>query len=342
LSHVWWAMSSEEIACLSQSLDDGQFKELIAGMPAAYIPMRLRPRAVAIYAALATESTDPLDRFIAWREAALLGDASAIEELKEPLSHISVEQIRKVESRDLQSTMEMLRKTDAAWVNDWVIDKMLAGALHPDGWMRMVKGISVALRDELLDRATTQNLTEMRMPGVIPLLRAFPDREVVRRLFRRLCELVPIIASSRPGDDKQAEAKLARQMEDLLREMASEVVVESILRELGGSTDAVEIKIIGEIFHAVGRRGLSLRDALPAALYEQFHAYLTSAMATILTQDDPHGQVKAYFATVLAQVGDASDLPEMERLIAADLERFRAERAARMAASVRPRRRPIP
>jgi len=342
LSHVWWAMSSEEIACLSQSLDDGQFKELIAGMPAAYIPMRLRPRAVAIYAALATESTDPLDRFIAWREAALLGDASAIEELKEPLSHISVEQIRKVESRDLQSTMEMLRKTDAAWVNDWVIDKMLAGALHPDGWMRMVKGISVALRDELLDRATTQNLTEMRMPGVIPLLRAFPDREVVRRLFRRLCELVPIIASSRPGDDKQAEAKLARQMEDLLREMASEVVVESILRELGGSTDAVEIKIIGEIFHAVGRRGLSLREALPAALYEQFHAYLTSAMATILTQDDPHGQVKAYFATVLAQVGDASDLPEMERLIAADLERFRAERAARMAASVRPRRRPIP
>ena len=67
LSHLWWAMSSEEIARLSQSLDDGQFKDMIAGMPAAYIPMRLRSRAVAIYAALATESTDPLGRFIAWR-----------------------------------------------------------------------------------------------------------------------------------------------------------------------------------------------------------------------------------------------------------------------------------
>jgi len=65
-------------------------------------------------------------------------------------------------------------------------------------------------------------------------------------------------------------------------------------------------------------------------------------MATILMQDDPHGQAKAYFATVLAQVGDASDLPEMERLIAADLDRVRAERAARMAATVRPRRRPSP
>jgi hypothetical protein len=219
---------------------------------------------------------------------------------------------------------------------------MLAGALNPDGWMQMVKGISVALRDELLDRATTQNLSEMRVPGVVPLLRTFPDRQVVRRVFRRLCELVPIIATSKPGDDKQAEAKLASQMQDLLRGMAPEVVVESILHELNGSTDAVEIKIIGEIFHAVGRRSLSLREALSVALCEQFHAYLISAMATILTQDDPHGQVKAYFATVLAQVGDVSDLPEMERLIAADLERVRAERAARMAVSVRPRRRPNP
>jgi hypothetical protein len=342
LSHVWWAMSVEEIARFSQSLDEGQFRDLITGMPAAYIPMQLRPRAVATYAALATESTDPLDRFIAWKEAALLGDARAIEQLKEPLSHINVEQIRKLESRDLQSTVEMLRKTDAAWVNDWVINKIMAGALDPDGWMQMVNGISVALRDELLDRATTQNLSEMRVPGVIPLLQAFPDREVVRRLFRRLCELVPIIAASKPGDDKQAEAKLASQMQDLLRGIVSEVVVESILHELNGSTNAVEIKIIGEIFHAVGRRGLSLREALPRALREQFHAYLISAMATILTQDDPYGQVKAYFATVLAQVGDVSDLPEMERLIAADLERVRAERAARMAVSVRSRGRPKP
>ena len=131
-------------------------------------------------------------------------------------------------------------------------------------------------------------------------------------------------------------------MQDLLRGIVPEVVVESILHELNGSTNAAEIKIIGEIFHAVGRRGLSLREALPRALREQFHAYLISAMATILTQDDPYGQVKAYFATVLAQVGDVSDLPEMERLIAADLGRVRAERAVRMAVSVRPRRRPTP
>jgi uncharacterized membrane protein YccC len=182
----------------------------------------------------------------------------------------------------------------------------------------------------------------MRVAGLIPLLRTFADREVARRLFRRLCELTPIIASSKPGDDKQAEAKLARQMQDLLREMAPEVVVEGILYEVGGSTDAVEIKVISEIFHIVGRTGARLREALQVALREQFRAYLKTAMATVLTQDDPHGQVKAYFSTVLAQVGDASDLTEMERLLQADLARFREERAARMLASPRVSRRPNP
>jgi hypothetical protein len=49
--------------------------------------------------------------------------------------------------------------------------------------------------------------------------------------------------------------------------------------------------------------------------------------------EDPHGTVKAHFATVLAQIGDASDLPEIEQLIRTDLERFRAERVAKIAAA---------
>lgn len=339
LSHLWWAMSLEEVSRFAQSLDGAQFRDLIAGMPARYIPIQIRPRAAAIYAAQGSEASDPSSRFFAWREVALLGDASATEQLKESLSQMSREQIRTLESRELQSAMEMLRKSDVAWVTNWVIHNMLAGALDPDGWMQMVEGISVTLRDELLNRATTENLTEMRVPGVIPLLRRFADREVARRLFCRLCELTPIIASSKTGNERQAEAKLARQMEDLVRGMPSDVVIESILHELEGSTDPVAIKVIGEIFHAVGRNGLPLRETLPAVLREQFRSYLKAAMASVLELDDPHGQVKAYFSSVLAQVGDSSDLPEMHLLIEADLARMRSERAARMEAASRGRRR---
>jgi hypothetical protein len=208
--------------------------------------------------------------------------------------------------------------------------------------MPMVDGISTSLRDELLNRAMTENLTEIRIPGVIPLIRRFTDRETVQRLFRRLCDLVPVIAASKPGDDRKAEADLERQIENLLREMPPTLVIESILEDMDGKTEAVTMKAIANIFHSVGRSGTSLREALPDAVRERFRNYLKSGRETVLTQDDPYGQTKAYFATVLAQVSDASDLPELERLIDADLVRYRMERAARIAASPRPRGRQNP
>jgi hypothetical protein len=347
LSHVWWGMSSEEISRFSQTLDDADFKELIAGMYASELPPSIHPRALESYVVAARDSTEPVSRFLAWREAASLGNESFVEQLKESLSQLDADQVRRLESRDHQgrefrATVEMLRKLDAQWVTDWVVQNILAGALRPDGWIDLIDGLAATLHDELLDRVTSNELTDMRVPGVIPLLSRFADREIVRRLFRRLCELGPIIAASKPGDDKQAEAKLARQLQELLRGMAPEVVIDSILLEVGESKDAVKINSVVEIYNIVGREEAPLREALPAPLLERFRSYLKAAIETVLAQDDPHGRLKAYFATVLAQVGDASDLADLERLVEADLVRSRAERAARMAARPIPRRRPNP
>jgi hypothetical protein len=342
LSHVWWDMSQDEVPRLSQTLNDAQFSDLITGMPTEYIPARLRSRAASMYAALGASTPDPAGRLTAWRRAFSLGHANAMEPLKQALSDMDAAQIRGVDSRRLHSTIEMLKTVDSAWVTNWVVDKLLSGALSAEEWMPMMDGISTSLRNELLNRAMTENLTEMRMPGVIPLIRRFADRETVQRLFRRLCDLVPVIAASKPGDDKKAEADLGRQIENLLREMSPALVIESIMEDMDGKTDAVAMKAIGEIFHSVGRSGTGLREALPVAVRARFRSYLKGGMETVLTQDDPHGQTKAYFATVLAQVGDASDLPELERLVEADLVRYRTERAARMAASQRPRRRRNP
>jgi hypothetical protein len=271
-----------------------------------------------------------------------LGHAEATEPLKQALSDMDAGQIRGVDSRRLHSTVDMLKTVDSVWVTDWVVEKLLSGALLAEEWVPMVDGISTSVRDELLNRAMTENLTEMRIPGVIPLLRRFADHEAVQRLFRCLCDIVPVIAASKPGNDKKAEADLGRQIENLLREMSPALAIEGILDEMDGKTDAVAMKAIGEIFHSVGRSGTALREALPDAVRERFRSYLKSGMETVLTQDDPHGQTKAHFATVLAQVGDASDLPELERLVEADLVRYRTERAVRMAASQRPRRRRNP
>jgi hypothetical protein len=336
LSFIWWGMSLEEISRFSQTLDNAGFKELIAGMHASELPPSMHPRALESYVDAAKYATEPIGRFLAWRQAASFGHERFVEELKESLSHLDADQVRELEGRDLQgrelrATIEMLRRTASQWVNAWVVQNLLAGALRPDGWIDLVDGLTDVQRDEFVDRVTKNDLTEMRVPGVIPLLRKFADREIVRRLFRRICELVPIIATSTPGDDKQSEAKLARQLEDLLRGMPSNLVVNGILQEIGGSTGAGEIEVVTEIFHIAGRDDTSLREGLSTEVREALRNYLKAAMPTVLTQDDFNGQLKGHFATVIAQVGELSDLAAIERLIEADIERVRTGRLARAA-----------
>ena len=336
LSFVWWGMSPEEIFRFSQTLDDANFKELIAGMHASELPPSMHPRALGSYVAAARGATAPLGRFLAWRQAASFGPESFVNEIKESLSQLEADQVRELESRDLQgrelrATIEMLRRSDSQWVTTWVVQSLLAGALRPDGWIELVDGLTAAQRDDFLNRVTSDDLTEMRVPGVIPLLRKFADREIVQRLFRRIRELAPIIATSKPGDDKQAEAKLSRQLEDLLRGMPAIEVVNGILQEIGGRTDAVEIEVLTEIFHTAGRDNTSLREGLSAEVREALRNYLNAAMPTVLAQDDFNGQLKGYFATVMAQVGELSDLATIERLVEADIERVRTGRLARAA-----------
>lgn len=134
-----------------------------------------------------------------------MGDEQATERLKEVLSHASPEELGKLDVRHFQSTVELIWKTDHAWVGAWVIDNLLTGAIRPEEWMHMVPGIPSALRDQLLNQVCSEDLTGKKAPGVIPLLRRFADVEIVRRLFRRMCELSSIVATSRPGDTKQSQ-----------------------------------------------------------------------------------------------------------------------------------------
>jgi hypothetical protein len=336
LSFIWWGMSPEEVSRFSQTLDDANYKQLIAGMYASELPLSMHPRALESYVAAARDAAGPVSRFLAWKNAASFGDGSFTEELKASLSEMNADQIRELEGRDLQgrelrATIEMLRRSDSQWVTTWVVQSLLAGALRPDGWIDLVDGLTAAQRDEFLNRVTSDDLTETRVPGIIPLLRKFADREIVQRLFRRICELAPIIATSKPGDDKQAEAKLSRQLEDLLRGMPANEVVNGILQEIGGKTHAVEIEAVTEIFHIAGRDDTPLWEGLSAEARKALRNYLNAAVPTVLAQDDFSGQLKGYFATVMAQVGELSDLATIERLVEADIERVRAGRLARAA-----------
>jgi len=338
LSSVWWAISPNEIAQFSQTLDDDQFAAMIGTIPGNYIPPRLRPRAAAVYGYIADTFSDVNRRLIAWGEALRAGNSQAAKVLEEILSSMRAEEIGRLEPHSLRITVASIKNDDPVWVTEWVTAHLLSGALRSEGWVNLVLGISPGLRDELLDRVTTENLVETRAPGVVQLLSAFADDQTIRRLFRRLRNLRLVIAGAGPGDNKEFEVKLVRQLEDLLRDMPLNMLVGSVLSELDGATDADAVEAIAGVFHMVGRLAPPLRETLSTDLRQEFRAYLKKAMHTVLIQDDPSGRVKAYLGSVVAQVGEPSDLPEVERLIAADLERFRAQRAERMAAIERARR----
>jgi hypothetical protein len=69
------------------------------------------------YVVAARDSTEPVSRFLAWREAASFGRESFVEQLRESLSQMDADQVRELEShglpgRELRATVEMLRKSD--------------------------------------------------------------------------------------------------------------------------------------------------------------------------------------------------------------------------------------
>jgi hypothetical protein len=129
----------------------------------------------------------------------------------------------------------------------------------------------------------------------------------------------------------QVTPALFGDLEDLLRGTPANEVVNGILEEIGGRTDAVEIKAVTEIFHITGRDDTSLWEGLSAEARKALRNYLNAAVPTVLAQDDFSGQLKGYFATVMAQVGEPSDLATIERLVEADIERVRTGRLARAA-----------
>ena len=331
LSALWHVMPAEEFARFAMTLDDDRFFSLLDDVPIGFIPLAMRPRAAAIYMKRAEQIADASVRFNAWTKAAELGESKALEGLKQELPLSNAEHLARLERGEPGSALNLLRNADAEWVSAWVTETILSGTVHGDVWLRMVTNIPATLKETLLDRVTAEELRTKNAPGIIPLLKKFADEDIVKRLFRRICELKPIIAQSRPGDDKRAESDLSRQLETMLREIPTTLVIASILEEVADKADAGQLEIIIDLFHIAGREGPPLREALAPELRERFRTYLKSVLGIVLSQDDFSGQLKGYFATVLAQIGDPADLQVLEQLIQADIERLRTGRIARAA-----------
>ncbi|MGC2475813.1 MAG: hypothetical protein WA485_15840 [Candidatus Sulfotelmatobacter sp.] len=74
---------------------------------------------------------------------------------------------------------------------------------------------------------------------------------------------------------------------------------------------------------------IDLRTTLPDEARRQLHAYLKRAVERGAAPNGMRAGVRAHLAVLLAQVGGPSDIPDLRRLIAADVIRYREMLAAR-------------
>jgi hypothetical protein len=106
------------------------------------------------------------------------------------------------------------------------------------------------------------------------------------------------------------------------------MVLDPVLHQLNKEIDLVEMDGVCHLFSNVGYPDYDLRGRLDPALGERLRVYVKSAMEIALAQDDFSGELKGNLASILSMIGSPEDMPDLDNLIRADLDRAKKGRAA--------------
>lgn len=177
-----------ETTKLLTEIDDETFETAIEGAPLRIVHSIFRSRALEVYKKVLRDSSDPEKRYIAAANAVLLGQADAHSVLMEYLDGCSAERMRALAQRELRLLLETL-SSDQAWRSTFLIRNVRAGVLAAADWSALIKTIDEDLKEELLVRLETEDLFEVRVPGVQGLLRIGADATLAGRIFRRMVTL---------------------------------------------------------------------------------------------------------------------------------------------------------
>jgi hypothetical protein len=194
--------------------------------------------------------------------------------------------------------------------------------------VRLITTVPQELKEGLLRRLEGEDFKHAPTGNIISVLAAAADIAMAERAFLKLCELRRAITRA-PDERHEFEWAIERQVEALLRAMPVNIAVAGVSNSFSKAPDAVELDVITRVFGSVGRSEPDGLADLDPEVRERFRTYLKNAVPLALQQDDFFGEYKANVASVLALVGTAADMKEMQELIRADIERVRRGRAAR-------------
>jgi hypothetical protein len=239
-----------------------------------------------------------------------LGAPNLVEQLKIDLNAIAGNIDNDRAYHVIRPSLEIVRATDAAWVSDWLANKIADGSLWHESWEKMIIAIPAGLKNDLLHRLESEDFKHAHIGNILSVLTASADASMVARVFAKLCDLRRIINNA-PDQQHEFEWAVERQLEALLRDMPADISVAGISGSFSKPVDGIELSVISRVFSSVARQGPGPLENLGGELRAKFRAYLKSAIAFVLRQGDFSGEMKANVGSVLAAVGAPEDMKEM-------------------------------
>jgi len=333
---LMWTNTDSATTKLMLEVDEAAFEVAIERVPLRYTHPVFRSRALAVYRRVLAESSDPTKRLMAAGNAVLMGQVDTHAALRECLETCTPDQVRRMSQRELKPLLEALN-SDGSWRSNWVTQKVLEGALSPEEWHAFIDPLNPDLKERLLQQLETEDLFKTRAAGVQGLLRLDADAQMVQRLFGRILALHPAIeeAIAVRSESNLARARelgdLKRQLQEFLRKLNPQTMVDGILLALSRELSIDELKVLVELWDWGMDNDADLREVLSESSREAARNYLTNAVSALSNENDPSGQVRAHLAVAISRIGETEDISFVAALLESEIGRIRAGKLARAA-----------
>jgi hypothetical protein len=322
-----WIGAEEDAARFLSSLDAPTFDHIAAGLPPDFVPIPVRDRVIAVLEKSHDAESNPIDRVSSLLKLRALGAFVSVDQLKSDLDGVTGKIDGHRAHYVIEPALTIVRFSDASWASAWIAVRVADGSLWHEPWGEMVTTAPESLRQALLQKLETENLSNSPFGNAIAVLAPGVDAALADRIFKKLCEIRRVIAAA-PDQRHEFERAIERQLEALWRALPPTASVTGISGLFSKPVDGIELDVITRVFSSVARSGPDF-DSLKSPLRDEFRTYLKAAITYVLQQDDFSGEVKANVGSVLALVGTPEDLKEMSELVRADIERVRRGRTAR-------------
>jgi hypothetical protein len=256
-----------------------------------------------------------------------LGEAKS-NQLKETLDRLPDKITEHSVQHAIRQALDILRPAEAEWVSHWVARRIASGSLWPEHWKPFISTVPAELLEAGLRRLESEDLKHAHFGGLIAVIVAGANANLAARVFSDLRRLRQTITAA-PDQRHDLEWQIERQLETLFRDLPLDAAVEGLLSV--ATLEPIDIEVVFRLFTRVARHEAESIANVDARLKGELHAYVKKGLAIVLQQDDYDGELKANYASVVAQLGEPDDINDLMTLVRADIERVKRGQAARAA-----------